>query len=67
MSVANLTTKELEILVFLARGSLNKEISAQTNISLNTVKKHTTSIYKKLQVRNRSEAIVWYINLQNRN
>jgi DNA-binding NarL/FixJ family response regulator len=67
MPVANLTTKELEILAFLARGSLNKEISAQTNISLNTVKKHTTSIYKKLQVRNRSEAIVWYIGMQNRN
>lgn len=67
MPVVNLTTKELEILAFLARGSLNKEISAQTNISLNTVKKHTTSIYKKLQVRNRSEAIVWYIGMQNRN
>jgi DNA-binding NarL/FixJ family response regulator len=63
----NLTSKELEILAFVARGSLNKEISARTNISVNTVKKHTTSIYKKIQVRNRSEAVIWYMSMPNKN
>ena len=67
MSDEKLTKKELEILQFLARGSLNKEISDEMNVALNTVKKHATSIYKKLQVRNRGEAIVWYMSMQNKN
>ncbi len=57
-----LTPKEQEILKFLIKGSLNKEISHELQIALDTVKKHTTNIYKKLSVRNRSEAIVWYMN-----
>jgi DNA-binding NarL/FixJ family response regulator len=62
-----LTKKEKEILQFLIKGNLNKEISDDMNMALNTVKKHVTSIYKKLQVRNRSEAIVWYITMKNNN
>ena len=51
-----LTKREAEILVQLAGGSLYKEIAARSSISIETVKKHTKNIYKKLSVRNRTEA-----------
>jgi DNA-binding NarL/FixJ family response regulator len=51
-----LTKREAEILIQLAGGSLYKEIAVSSSISIETVKKHTKNIYKKLSVRNRTEA-----------
>ncbi len=62
-----LTKKEIAVFKFLAKGKLNKEISQELTIALDTVKKHTTNIYKKIEVRNRSEAILWYMNNHNDN
>lgn len=53
-----LTLREKEILSILIQGRLDKEIANELGISLDTVKKHNKSIYKKLNVRNRSEVIV---------
>jgi DNA-binding NarL/FixJ family response regulator len=52
-----LTPRENEILDFLARGFLYKEIAAELFISKETVKKHIHSIYDKLQVQTRTEAL----------
>ncbi|WP_026769207.1 helix-turn-helix transcriptional regulator [Asinibacterium sp. OR53] len=52
-----LTHREQEIIQILIRGKLDKEIADELDISLDTVKKHNKSIYKKLNVRNRSEVI----------
>ena len=52
-----LTPRENEILDYLARGYLYKEIAAQLFISKETVKKHIHSIYDKLHVQNRTEAL----------
>ena len=52
-----LTARENEILDFLARGYLYKEIAAELFISKETVKKHIHSIYDKLHVQNRTEAL----------
>ena len=52
----NLTRKESEVLIALSKGYLYKEIAADQEITINTVKKHCKNIYKKLQVRNRTEA-----------
>ena len=52
-----LTPRENEILDFLARGYLYKEIAAELFISKETVKKHIHSIYDKLHVQNRTEAL----------
>lgn len=52
----NLSSKEKEISELLFEGLMYKEIASQNQISLNTVKKHASNIYKKLNVKNRMEA-----------
>jgi DNA-binding NarL/FixJ family response regulator len=52
-----LTERELEVLRLLVKGSRNKEIAAQLYITERTVKFHTSIIFQKLGVTNRSEAI----------
>jgi DNA-binding NarL/FixJ family response regulator len=56
-AVESLTSRENEILDFLARGYLYKEIAAELFISKETVKKHIHSIYDKLHVQTRTEAL----------
>ena len=52
-----LTSREVEVLEHLARGNSNKEISALLKISETTVKSHLGSIFRKLDVLSRTEAI----------
>ncbi len=52
-----LTNREKEILDFLAKGFLYKEIATELDISYETVKKHIQNIYEKLQVQNKVEAL----------
>ncbi len=52
-----LTGRELEVLTLLARGKSNKEIGANLYISETTVKAHLRSIFSKLNVLSRTEAI----------
>jgi hypothetical protein len=52
-----LSKRELDILCGLANGSLYKEIAKDCRISIDTVKKHCKNIYRKLEARNRTEAI----------
>ena len=52
-----LTERELEILHIMALGSTNKEIARQLIIASGTVKAHAASIYRKLEVANRTEAV----------
>ena len=41
----------------LVTGATNREIAAQLHLSPHTVKEHTSSVYRKLEVRNRAEAV----------
>ncbi len=52
-----LSARELEVLHLLAAGLTNREIGEQLVISAETVKKHTSSIFGKLSVRTRTEAV----------
>jgi len=52
-----LSVREIEVLEVLATGASNKEIAECLYISISTVKTHIISIYSKLQVSNRIEAI----------
>ena len=56
-----LTGREEEILSNLVKGLLYKEIAVKLFIDVETVKTHIRHIYEKLQVHNRSEAIVKYL------
>jgi len=53
-----LTAREREVLGCLVAGRNNQEIADQLVVSEKTVKSHLTSIYRKLNVRDRSQAIV---------
>ena len=52
-----LTNRELEVLILLARGGSNKDIALQLSISETTVKSHLRSVFNKLGVLSRTEAI----------
>jgi DNA-binding NarL/FixJ family response regulator len=53
-----LSPRELEILQFVTNGMSNKEIASRLGISQQTVKNHMTSILKKLNVQDRTQAAV---------
>jgi DNA-binding NarL/FixJ family response regulator len=54
-----LTPREVEILDCVARGNSNKEIASFLGISDQTVKNHITSILRKLQVNDRTQAVIY--------
>jgi two-component system response regulator DesR len=51
-----LTDREREILVLLGTGATNREIAARLHLGPDSVKKGATALYRKLGVRNRTEA-----------
>lgn len=51
-----LSARELEVLELLAAGATNREIAGSLFLSPHTVKEYTSSLYRKLGVRNRAEA-----------
>jgi LuxR family maltose regulon positive regulatory protein len=55
--VDSLSQRELEVLHHIALGRTNQEIARQLIVSRGTVKAHTASIYRKLDVANRTEAV----------
>jgi len=56
--VEPLSERELDILQLLGEGLTNQEIASKLYISVNTVKAHTRNIYSKLDVKNRTKAVV---------
>lgn len=55
---AALTSREREVLSFIAKGMSNKEIAAQLFISDKTVKNHLSNIFEKLHINDRTSAAV---------
>ena len=56
--VEELSDREMDVLELLAEGLANKQIAYELNISEHTVKFHVSSIYTKLGVTNRTEAVM---------
>ena len=56
-----LTSREEELLSYLAKGYLYKEIADNMFISIDTVRSHIRHIYEKLQVHTRTEATLKYL------
>jgi DNA-binding CsgD family transcriptional regulator len=55
---AELTPRELELVELIAQGRDNAQIAAHLGLSAKTVRNHITSIFAKLEVENRAQAIV---------
>jgi DNA-binding NarL/FixJ family response regulator len=55
--VEKLTSREREVLEFLAKGYSNKEIAARLSVSVPAIRWHLTHIYQKLHVQSRTQAV----------
>ncbi|OGS00346.1 MAG: hypothetical protein A2V88_06315 [Elusimicrobia bacterium RBG_16_66_12] len=62
-SLVALTKTEIKVLALLGRGMSNKEIAGALACSVKTVKNHLNSMFQKLNVSNRTEAVVKGIDL----
>lgn len=59
VSFTELTARERDVLGLICEGLADKEIAARLKLSPNTVRNHVSTVYSKLDVHSRSEAIVW--------
>ncbi|WP_149086482.1 helix-turn-helix transcriptional regulator [Pseudomonas prosekii] len=59
VSFTDLTARERDVLGLICEGLADKEIAARLKLALNTVRNHVSTVYSKLDVHSRSEAIVW--------
>ncbi len=59
--VEKLTKREQEILALLAKGYLYKEIADHLGITLSTVRAHLHTVYEKLHVQSRTQAVVKFL------
>jgi DNA-binding NarL/FixJ family response regulator len=57
-SPETLTQTEMKVMALLGKGKSNKEIANELNCSVKTVKNHLNSIFNKLGVTNRTEAVI---------
>ncbi len=62
-SIASLTPQQFRVLGMLAEGQLNKQIAYELGVSEATIKAHMTAIFRKLGVRNRTQAVIRLQNL----
>lgn len=56
---SELTKREQDILLLIRLGKTNAEIARDLELSINTVKTHAKNLFRKLGVRNRTEASLW--------
>ena len=61
IKLESLTKREVEVLIEVAKGNFNKDIAIHLNISERTVKNHMVSIFKKIEVADRTQAAVFAI------
>lgn len=61
----SLTEREKDVLLLVAKGKTNKEIAENLFVSLTTVKSYLYSIYKKLEIKNRAQAVLFATQMNN--
>jgi DNA-binding NarL/FixJ family response regulator len=57
-----LTDRESEILALITQGKSNAEVAKLTFLSPNTVKSYIRTIYRKIDVGSRTQAVLWGVN-----
>jgi len=57
-----LTDREAEILALITQGKSNAEVAALTFLSPNTVKSYIRTVYRKIDVASRTQAVLWGVN-----
>jgi RNA polymerase sigma factor (sigma-70 family) len=62
-TLGRLTPRQQEILQLLAKGFYYKEIGSALGISHSTVRAHLHSVYRKLEVKSRSRAVIKFHEL----
>lgn len=63
----SLTSREEEVLNLMSLGKTNQEIADELVIALGTAKNHVHSIFQKLNVKNRREAALYWLLIQQKN
>ena len=58
---AGLSPRETDVLRLLAGGETNGQIAADLGISINTVERHVSNLYRKIDARGRADATAWAI------
>jgi DNA-binding NarL/FixJ family response regulator len=56
-----LTRREVEVLALLATGLGNKQVAFELHISQHTVRNHLSSLYEKLGINLRSQAVLYAV------
>ena len=59
ISINVLTSREREVMQFIARGYTYKEVASELFISIKTVETHVSHVLRKLQLSNRGELALW--------
>ena len=57
-----LTDREAEILALITQGKSNAEVASLTYLSRNTIKSYIRTIYRKINVASRTQAVLWGVN-----
>lgn len=55
------TPRELEVVHLIARGLSNKEIATTLGVSVRTVERHITNVYRKIGARGKADATAWMV------
>ncbi|MDQ0256503.1 NarL family two-component system response regulator LiaR [Evansella vedderi] len=58
----HLTEREMEVLMLMTKGKTNQEIADELFIALKTVKVHVSNILSKLEVHDRTQAVIYAFN-----
>jgi DNA-binding NarL/FixJ family response regulator len=58
----HLTPREKQIVFLVSQAKLNKEIAYLLHLSEGTIKEYLNKIFRKLDVRNRTELAIWWLN-----
>ncbi len=61
-SDSRLTDREVSILELIGSGLLNQDIAERLYLSVNTIKSHIRSTYRKIGVTRRAEAVLWAVS-----